>query len=93
MNETTAEIRRLVYGLRPPLLDELGLVAAIRNHPAALHSIDVEVHPDELPPLPAAVEVALLPHRDRGHPQRRPALGRAARRVIAFDIDDDARPR
>ena len=59
LNETTADIRRLVYDLRPPLLDELGLVAAIRNHPGSLHSVDVEVNPDELPPLPAAVEVAL----------------------------------
>ncbi len=59
LNETTADIRRLVYDLRPPLLDELGLVAAIRNHPSSLHSVDVEVIPDQIPPLPAAVEVAL----------------------------------
>jgi two-component system, NarL family, sensor kinase len=59
MNQTTAEIRRLVYGLRPPLLDELGLVAAIRNHPASLGTVQVSVSPDVLPSLPAAVEVAL----------------------------------
>jgi signal transduction histidine kinase len=29
---TVAEIRRLVYALRPPTLDELGLVEAIREH-------------------------------------------------------------
>ena len=29
---TVAEVRRLVYALRPPTLDELGLVEAIREH-------------------------------------------------------------
>ncbi len=58
------EIRRLVEGLRPPALDELGLVGAIRQHVATLHSatgaplpVTVEV-PADLPPLPAATEVA-----------------------------------
>ncbi|HEX6554641.1 MAG TPA: histidine kinase, partial [Ktedonobacteraceae bacterium] len=55
------DIRRLVYNLRPPALDDLGFVVAIRTQ--ALHyerpglhiSIDV---PEPLPELPAAVEVA-----------------------------------
>jgi signal transduction histidine kinase len=57
-----ADIRRLVYDLRPPALDELGLISAIREHAArdvsatGLH-VSVEA-PDHLPPLPAAVEVA-----------------------------------
>jgi two-component system NarL family sensor kinase len=59
MDETTADIRRLVYGLRPPLIDELGLIAALRNHPSAHAGLTVTVEPDELPDLPAAVEVAL----------------------------------
>lgn len=59
MNQTTAEIRRLVYGLRPPLIDELGLIAALRNHPVAQADIEVSVSPDAIPELPAAVEVAL----------------------------------
>lgn len=59
MDETTADIRRLVYGLRPPLIDELGLVAALRNHPSAHLGMTITVEPDELPDLPAAVEVAL----------------------------------
>jgi two-component system, NarL family, sensor kinase len=59
MNETTADIRRLVYGLRPPLIDELGLIAALRNHPSAHSGLTITVEPDELPDLPAAVEVAL----------------------------------
>ena len=32
------EIRRLVEGLRPPALDELGLEGAIRQHASTLHS-------------------------------------------------------
>jgi signal transduction histidine kinase len=62
---TIGDIRRLVYGLRPPALDELGLVGAIRAHIARLHlgpsgrSLDVVVSvPVKLPSLPAAVEVA-----------------------------------
>ncbi|GAA3526485.1 hypothetical protein GCM10022234_24670 [Aeromicrobium panaciterrae] len=58
------EIRRLVEGLRPPALDELGLVGAVRQHAAALHTdggalVQVEVTtPDDLPEVSAAVEVA-----------------------------------
>jgi signal transduction histidine kinase len=55
-----ADVRRLVYNLRPPALDELGLAGAIRQT-AATHAggmlMTVEL-PDELPPLPAAVELA-----------------------------------
>jgi signal transduction histidine kinase len=54
------DIRRLVYDLRPPALDELGLVAAIRERAAQYDGPDllVLVEADELPALPAAVEVA-----------------------------------
>jgi signal transduction histidine kinase len=52
------DVRRIVYGLRPPALDELGLVEAVRRQCEAL-PIDVELHvPPVLPALPAAVEVA-----------------------------------
>lgn len=54
------DIRRLVYDLRPPALDELGLIGALRqtaaNMPEGLH-IEVSI-PESLPPLSAAVEVA-----------------------------------
>jgi signal transduction histidine kinase len=69
-----ADIRRLVYALRPPALDELGLVAALRaeatRHGTEEHGVsgsggDREAKlrvtvdaPQTLPPLPAAVEVA-----------------------------------
>jgi signal transduction histidine kinase len=61
---TLTEIRRLVYDLRPPALDELGLVGAIRDaaerHTSqAADGLHISVlAPDMLPPLSAAVEVA-----------------------------------
>lgn len=58
---TVAEVRRLVYNLRPPSLDELGLVGAIREYvqSSTLTGLKVTVTaPDNLPPLSAAVEAA-----------------------------------
>lgn len=58
---TIDDVRRLVYGLRPPALDELGLVGAIRECVArfdAPDSPEFAVDSPELPRLPAAVEVA-----------------------------------
>jgi len=63
-NTAIEDIRRLVYAMRPPALDELGLVPALRQQATGLRGQDgrvlrVElVVPDALPPLPAAVEVA-----------------------------------
>jgi signal transduction histidine kinase len=60
--DAIVEIRGLVYNLRPPALDELGLIQALREHVALLPSGQKpEVHiqgPEKLPQLPAAVEVA-----------------------------------
>ncbi|MGH3136440.1 MAG: histidine kinase [Gaiellaceae bacterium] len=57
-----ADVRRLVHSLRPPALDELGLVGAVREQAERLSVGDhphVELEaPSELEPLPAAVEVA-----------------------------------
>jgi signal transduction histidine kinase len=57
-----ADIRRLVEGLRPPALDEVGLVGAIRLAADRLSTADVPdvtvESDDALPELPAAVEVA-----------------------------------
>ena len=55
------DIRRLVYDLRPPALDDLGLIGAIRETAAqcGVGGLRVTVRePSTLPPLPAAVEVA-----------------------------------
>ena len=59
--EAIADIRRLVYDLRPPALDELGLVSALCEQvvQSQQHGIRIAFDaPDQLPPLPAAVEVA-----------------------------------
>jgi signal transduction histidine kinase len=61
-NEATiSEVRRLVYGLRPPALDELGLVEAVRDlvrrSQSGSLSITVSGPNEGLPKLPAAVEV------------------------------------
>ena len=59
--QAVSDIRRLVYALRPPALDDLGLIAAIaeqlvQNRASGIvFSIET---PEHLPPLPAAVEVA-----------------------------------
>ncbi|MDX6276132.1 MAG: hypothetical protein QOJ72_260 [Nocardioidaceae bacterium] len=58
-----AEVRRLVEGLRPPALDELGLVGALRQQTSALHTeggsaLSVTISaPNRLPDMSAAVEV------------------------------------
>jgi signal transduction histidine kinase len=55
------DVRRLIYGLRPATLDQLGLAASLRglavqeSSPGTSVTIDA---PSSLPSLPAAVEVA-----------------------------------
>jgi two-component system, NarL family, sensor kinase len=61
-----AEVRRLVYDLRPPSLDQLGLLGALRACASQHNTLPSEpAHlqvvlslPEKLPALPAAVEVA-----------------------------------
>ncbi|GAC1349524.1 MAG: hypothetical protein NVSMB27_23460 [Ktedonobacteraceae bacterium] len=55
------DIRRLVYALRPPALDDLGLLAAIAEQLTQYRAIGIVFSleaPEQLPSLPAAVEVA-----------------------------------
>lgn len=60
LRQATTEIRQLVYDLRPPLLDELGLVEAIRGLQRHESTLVLEVvAPDPMPKLSAALEVAL----------------------------------
>ncbi|WP_167568624.1 GAF domain-containing sensor histidine kinase [Brevibacillus migulae] len=69
IRSTVDEIRTLVHDLRPPTLDEFGLVGAVRERIRELTKVMLAsseerlprielVAPDQLPPLPAAVEVA-----------------------------------
>ena len=58
------DVRRIVYGLRPPALDELGLVGSLREEVRRLQleapalTIALDAPGDRLDDLPAAVEVA-----------------------------------
>jgi signal transduction histidine kinase len=67
IEQIIGDIRRVVYNLRPPALDELGLVGAIGEYVARLgneeqaHKTSLKLSveaPETLPHLPAAVEVA-----------------------------------
>ena len=64
--ETVQDIRRLVHGLRPPALDQLGLVEAVRDFARQRGSgiledheivIEISAPPEGLPELSAAIEV------------------------------------
>ena len=93
-------IRQLVHDLRPPTLDEYGLLAAVRERAAQLGAagrptMRVEA-PDLLPPLPAAVEVAayrivqealmnVLKHADARHCTVTVVVGEALEIVVADD--------
>jgi len=58
------DVRRIVYGLRPPALDELGLAGSLREEVGRLQceapmlAVTLDVPADGLADLPAAVEVA-----------------------------------
>jgi signal transduction histidine kinase len=91
VQEAIADIRRLVYELRPPALDELGLVPAVRET-AATHNVagglQIQVEgPDAMPPLPAAVEVAAYRIAQEAlHNVTRHA--EADRCLVRFSLDD-----
>jgi signal transduction histidine kinase len=54
------EIRKIIEGLRPPVLDERGLIGALQQHAELIASradLQVTVDGADLPALPAAVEV------------------------------------
>ncbi len=64
-SQAIADLRTVVYSLRPPALDDLGVVGAIaaqvrRIVPSSAVHVEVEVENEGLPALPAAVEVALF---------------------------------
>jgi signal transduction histidine kinase len=61
IRRTVVDVRRVVEGLRPPALDELGLAAACVqavDRVTAGAGVRASVEAVELPPMPAAVEVA-----------------------------------
>jgi signal transduction histidine kinase len=58
------DVRRIVYGLRPPALDEFGLAGSLReevgrlSHQAPHLTVTLDAADEDLTDLPAAVEVA-----------------------------------
>ena len=69
LRDTVVEVRRVVDNLRPPALDDVGLVEAVRQQVSAyavvgasangsVNTAMVDVVAEPLPALPAAVEVA-----------------------------------
>jgi signal transduction histidine kinase len=61
ITEVIADVRRLVHGLRPPALDDVGLAGAVRQQVDRLRSPGLAVTVDvsgDLGGLPAAAEVA-----------------------------------
>ena len=57
LQQAVADVRHLVYDLRPPELDQLGLVGALGEHARSLGHFTV-TGPDDMPQLGAAAEVA-----------------------------------
>lgn len=61
MQSALTDIRRIAYDLRPPALDELGLVGALKEHIASCNQaqgVHITLEAPEVPPLPAAIELA-----------------------------------
>ncbi len=95
-----SEVRELVQGLRPPALDEFGLVGAVRSLAAQCEPGKLRVSvvaPDPMPPLPAAVEVAayriaqealtnVVKHSQAKECQVRLALGDS---TLRLDVQDN----
>lgn len=97
-----ADIRRLVYALRPPALDELGLAGALRALAGQCTSADglqVSISaPEVSPPLPAAVEVAAyriaqeaLANVVRHAQARHCAIRLALAGEVQLEVSDDGR--
>jgi len=102
--EIVSDVRHSVHALRPPALDELGLVEALREGamqygPAGLR-VSVE-DPEGLSQLPAAVEVAcyriaqealanVVRHARASHCSIRIRLDEEAR-ALSVEIEDDGR--
>ncbi len=97
--DAIADIRRLVYALRPPALDDLGLAGALREQAALLSQgghIHISVTCQDLPPLPAAIEVAVyriateaLTNVVRHAGATHCTVALRLRDVLELEVDDD----
>jgi len=101
LNASVADVRALVHELRPPMLDELGLAAAVRELGDRLSTgtTRVRVSADEIAGLPAAVEVAAyhIAGEATGNAVRHAGAGTVAVRVcdadecVRIEVADDGR--
>ena len=91
-----ADVRRLVYGLRPPALDDLGLRCALYEETLRFNEKGLQVTfeaPETLPALPAAVEVAAYRivmealHNVARHAGARHAAARTC--AVRLEVDAD----
>jgi signal transduction histidine kinase len=100
LQATVAEFRKVVEGLRPPALDDLGLAEATRQmvrRVSAGSSAQIEIQIDDLPQLPAAVEVALYRIAAEAvtnavrhaHADRITVAIKVAPASVTVDVDDD----
>lgn len=101
MDAVAGDVRELVYGLRPPALDDLGLARAVRElaeHASPEVAIEVAVE-GNLSELPAAVEVAvyrivqeaLTNVRKHARATRAQVLLQRERSVLRVTVRDDGR--
>jgi signal transduction histidine kinase len=102
--EIVSDVRRSAHALRPPALDELGLVEALREgaNQYGLAGLHVSVNsPEELSQLPAAVEVAcyriaqesltnVVRHARASHCSIRIRLDEDAG-ALSVEVEDDGR--
>jgi signal transduction histidine kinase len=102
--EIVSDVRRSVHALRPPALDELGLVEALREGALQYGPADLRVsveNPEELSHLPAAVEVAcyriaqealanVVRHARANHCSIRIRLDEDAG-TLSVEVEDDGR--
>ncbi len=91
--DAVSDVRRLVYALRPPALDDLGLLGALSETAARYGQNGLRVSvdaPEPLPTLPAAVEVAT--YRIAQEAITNVARHAAARACsVSLEVDDGAR--
>lgn len=88
VQDVVADVRRLVHDLRPPALDDRGLVGALRQQAEQLDP-DATVVAGDLDPLPAAVEVAA--YRIASEAMTNVARhARATRCTVRLDVVDSA---
>jgi signal transduction histidine kinase len=86
------EIRKIIEGLRPPVLDERGLLGALQQHADLIADrapLRITVEGADLPPLPAAVEVVayLIGQEALTNAVRHAAARHIAVTVAAHDSD------